>query len=322
MRTRSLMALCAALFMAPQVWGQAPIVDPALPTYRPMEIAKGKIQLIGSDTMAQVAAIWGDGFRRYHQDAQVDIEVLGSVNAVSSVIEGKATFGLLSRAVTEEEAIAFQKKFGYPMTVLTPSLESIAIFVHAENPIESLTLSQLDGIFSKSLHRGAPQTARTWSDVGIGGNWAKAPIVCRTRSATTGSQVFMRNTVLGGGEFRDDVISENNNLALVKAVAGDPRSIGFAGAIYQIPGVKPVAISWKEGEPALTVDTPGYPLVRPLQLVVNHKPGTELPTLQREFLKYLFSQQGQEAVVVGGFQPISARPAQIALDAVGLTTFN
>ena len=47
-------------------------------------------------------------------------------------------------------------------------------------------------------------------------------------------------------------------------------------------------------------------------------PAKKLPLVEREFIKYVFSKQGQEDVVKAGFQAIPSRPARIALDAVGL----
>lgn len=309
-----------ALMGAAQAQGT---VDPGLNPYRiPMEPVRGKISLIGSDTMSHIAAVWADNFRKANPGIEIDIQVKGAVNAVPAVMNGEATFGLLSRPITQEEVVAFNEKFGYPPTVLTPSLEPLAIFVHKDNPIKSLTLAQLDQIYSTSLRRGAKQTAMTWGDLGATGEWAKVAIVPMGRSDTTGSQVFMQQAVLGGGDFRKDLISIKNNLELVQTIGKTAGSIGFVGSTYQIAEVKAVPISWRDGEPAFDITTAGYPLVRPLQIVVNHPPQKELPVEQQEFLKFIFSQQGQQSVIISGFMPVPARPAQIALEAVGVKSLN
>lgn len=298
-------------------------VDPALPAYyRTNEPLKGKITLIGSDTMSSVASIWAENFRKIYPDVVIEVQVEGSANAVKSVTNGQATFGLLSRQVLADEAEVFQKKFGYPPQVLTPSLESMAIYVNRENPISSLTLAQLDAIYSTTLKRGAGKTIRTWGELGLTGKWANTPIICHGRSPSTGSQVYFQAAVLGGGKFREDMVSDRTNIDLAKAVAADPRAIGFAGSIYELPETKAVPISYRDGTPAIPVLTTEYPLVRPLQLVVNRNPNAELPPLQREFVRYIFSKQGQEDVVIGGFQPIPAKPAQIAIQSIGVHTLN
>ena len=169
----SLTALVAV--MATQISVAEEAVDPALRIYSRTDAVKGKLTLIGSNTMSQVGAVWGSSFQRLYPDVEIDIQVKGSANAVGSVIDGSADIGLLSRSIHEDEVRAFHGKFGYVPTILTPVLEPQAIYVHKDNPIKSLSLSQLDAIFSKSLKRGAAKTAMTWGDVGVTGKWASAP---------------------------------------------------------------------------------------------------------------------------------------------------
>ena len=184
-----------------------------------------------------------------------------------------------------------------------------------------------DAIFSKSLKRGEAKEITTWGATGVTGDLAAKPIALKGRSATTGSQVFFQTLVLHGGEFRAGMTEEKDNLALVKAIQADPTAIGFAGEMYQISGLKAVPISTKAGEAPYALDSLGdehgsYPLVRPLQFVIDQAPDKELPAAEREFLKYVFSLSGQEDVVKAGFHPISAAPAKTALSAVGLNTLN
>jgi phosphate transport system substrate-binding protein len=308
----------AVLLTAVTAWAQTP-VDPALSAFQPGEGLSGKITLTGSDTMAQIAATWGDSFRKYHPDVEFDIQVKGSRDAIVAVQDGQATFGLLSRQVTQEEVQEFHDKYGYLPTVLTPALEPLAVMVHKDNPIESLTLAQLDAAFSQSLKRGAAKTATTWGDLGLTGKWANVPVVCQVRGSDTGSQLFFQAVILGGGEFRNDVIAHKSNLELERAIAQDPRSIGFAGSSYLAPEVKAVPLAWKAGEEPINIHASGYPLIRPLQLVVNNPPEGkgQISNLEREFIKFVFSRNGQQDVVIGGFLPIPARAAQMALDATG-----
>lgn len=320
-RINRVCAWAAFALVASVAWGQSSI-DPALPVYPRVERLSGKITMVGSSTISQLAAIWGDSFKNLYPDVDVDVEVKGSVNAVAAVINGEANFGLLSRPITEAEVKAFHDKFGYLPTLLTPSLEPIAIYVHKDNPIESLSLEQIDAIFSKSLKRGAPKTAATWGDLGLTGKWATMPVTCQGRKDETGSQVFFQMAVLGGGEFRDGITQNATNIEMIKAIASDPRAVGFAGAHFAVPEVKAVPVTFRQGDVAFAVHDINYPLVRPLHIVVNKSPQAPLSDLDREFIKFIFSQRGQQDVVIGGFVPVPARPAQVALDAVGLSTLN
>jgi phosphate transport system substrate-binding protein len=303
------------------------VVDPSLPPYRPGEKLSGTITLAGFNSMSQVAAIWAEGFKQYHPDVKFDIQILSTSGTLEAVGTGKATFGLLSRDLAQEETAALQKQLGYAPTVVVPTLEAIGVFVHKDNPIESLTMQQLDAAFSATNRRGAEQTAATWGDLGLTGAWAKRAIVTHGRDDEVGMQAFFKTAVLQGGEFRKDLKENEDSLELIKAIGADPAAIGFVGTTYMYPGVKAVPIATAEGEAAVDVGSVAatlgqYPLLRPLPMVVNQPPRKGLSELDSEFLKYVLSRFGQEDAIKAGYQPISARPARIALDAIGAGKVN
>lgn len=301
---------------------QSPL-DPSLQAYRPTEKLSGKLTLSGSYTMSQVAAVWRESFRHYHPDVEIDVQVKGAVEAVHAVTSGEAQIGLLSRSMLQKEAAEFAEKHKHPPTVLIPMYESIAVFVNKDNPVKGLTIKDLDAIFSHTLKRGAAKPAATWGDLGLTGDWAGKPIIVHGRRQATGVQVFFQEVVLAGGEFRPDMKEIVDNNQMLQEIAKEPNGIGFAGTTYTDPGVRMVPLAIQDGRPFVAADSieatrGGYPLIRPLQLVVDQNPGEPLPPLEAEFLKFVFSQFGQEDVMRAGMHPIGAKPANLALDAVGL----
>ena len=79
---------------------------------------------------------------------------------------------------------AFKGKFGYEPTSIPISggsyrhfgaLDAVVFFVNKDNPIEKLTLKQVDGIFSATRKRGG-KDIKTWGDLGLKGEWAAKPI--------------------------------------------------------------------------------------------------------------------------------------------------
>ncbi len=310
----------AGLAGANAAYAQAPAVQ-GLPLYRPANDVSGKITLIGSNTMSQLASGWADSFRQIHPDVEIDIDIRGSRQAVHSVISGEATFGLLSRAIREDEVLAFRQKFGYQPKVLTPSLERMAIFVHQDNPVQELTLQQLNYIFAENGE------AKTWGDVGATGAWANRPIVLQGRGPTTGSTVYLQTFILRGDDFKPGIVRNPSNIHLVKEIENNPDAIGYAGLLNQTANVRAVPLAARPGLPAIAIDSMEagqgrYPLMRPLQLVINQAPGQQLTTVQSEFLKYVFSRLGQEDVIKGGFQPIPGQNASFALGQLGLRELN
>ena len=53
-----------------------------------------------------------------------------------------------------EEIDAFEKKYGYKPTAIGVAIDALAVYVHKDNPIKSLTLQQVDAIFSSTRKRG------------------------------------------------------------------------------------------------------------------------------------------------------------------------
>jgi len=317
-----LTALCAQTYWSQDIYAQSAL-DPNLPAYQPSDPLSGKITLAGSYTMSNLAAVWADGFRRFHPQVHVDIQVKGSINAVPMVAKGQADIGLLSRNITKSEFDGFQKAVKYQPKLLVPAMEEIAIYVHKDNPLQGLTLNQLASIYADSED---VDKIKTWGQAGVGGRWAGAPINLYGRSATTGSQLYFQMAVLRGQKFDSRMVAQKTNLDMVKTISSDKVGIGFAGIGYHHPKVKAVPLS-VDGKNYIAVDSVAadqgrYPLVRPLQFVVNQKPGAKLPQLQQEFIRYVFSTLGQEDVVKGGFHPVTARPAKISLERVGLRSVN
>lgn len=299
------------------------LLDPNLPFYRPVEKLSGELKLGGSNTMSHVATVWVNSFTTFYPDVKISVDVTGSRDAVVSVEDGSTDVGLLSRTISEEEINTFQQKFGYAPTVLTPCLERTAIYVNKNNPIKGLTITQLDAIFGTECKRGAPEPCRNWGQLGLSGQWAKLPINVHGRTLDTGSQVFLQEAVMLGSPLREDIQSHKSNIGIVDAIAKDQGAIGFGGLSYATPEVRAVPLALHEGQEFVAINSPEadqglYPLVRRLQLVVKHDPKQQLNPVQREFIKYVFSQLGQEDVIKAGFQAIPARPARVALDAVGL----
>ena len=296
-----LLAVCTMLTAADSARGQG--LDENLPAYTPKDGISGTINLVGSATMSNIADVWRESFLQYHRNVRINIDVKGSVNAVSAVEAGSSTMGLLSRAITAEEVTEFEKKFKHPPTVLTPAQEMMAIFVNKENPIEGMTLEQVAKVFAKD------SGIKTWGDLGVGGTWAAQPIDVQGRADSTGSTQYLQTFILRGHDFKPGMNENKSNMLLVDAIANSRTAIGYAGLIYQAKDVRAVPLAARQGQPFIDINSADaalgrYPLMRPLQLVINQAPDTELPAVQKEFLRYVFSRLGQEDVIKGGFQPI------------------
>ena len=140
----------AALAGTALVSAQALRVDPALAPYQKVSGVSGSLSSIGSDTMNNMMTLWAETFRRSYPNVKVQVEGKGSSTAPAALIAGTAQFGPMSRAMRATEIDQFEAKYGYKPTELKTSYDALAVYVSKDNPIEKLTLAQVDAIFSKT----------------------------------------------------------------------------------------------------------------------------------------------------------------------------
>ncbi|RMG33185.1 MAG: PstS family phosphate ABC transporter substrate-binding protein [Planctomycetota bacterium] len=299
-------------------------VDPDLPDYKPVEGVSGNLKSVGSDTMNNLMTLWAEGFRRHYPNVKIEIEGKGSSTAPPALIAGAAHFGPMSRPMKAAEVDAFEKRFGHKPTGLITSIDMLAVYVNKDNPIKCLTLPQVDAIFSKTRKGGYPRDIRTWGQLGLTGVWANKPISLYGRNSASGTYGYFKEHALFGGDYKDEVKEQPGSSSVIQGVASDRYAIGYSGIGYKTADVRAVPLAADEGEDCIEPSpenayTGEYPLARFLYLYVNYKPGTRLDPLRREFIRYVFSKQGQQDVIKDGYFPIPASIARKQLQAVGIT---
>jgi phosphate transport system substrate-binding protein len=285
-------------------------VDPAIPSYKAVAGVSGNLNSIGSDTLNNLMTFWAEGFKKVYPNVNIQIEGKGSSTAPPALIEGTAQLGPMSRAMRGTEIDAFEAKYGYKPTQLRTSLDSLAVFVHKDNPIKGLTMVQVDGIFSKTQRcKGAD--AKTWGDVGDDGAWAGAPISLYGRNSASGTYGFFKEHALCNGDYKDTVKEQPGSASVVQGVSEDRNGAGYSGIGYATSGVRAVPLAAKEGDPFheanyQNVVNGSYPMSRFLFIYVNREPGKPLDPLVKEFAKFVFSKEGQEIVIKDGYYPLPA----------------
>lgn len=298
-------------------------VDPELPDYQPVEGVSGTIKSVGSDTLNNLMALWSEGFKKMYPNVKIEVEGKGSTTAPPALIEGTSNFGPMSRAMKSSEIDEFEKKFGYKPTALPTSIDMLAVYVHKDNPIQGLTLPQVDAIFSKSRKGGHSEDITTWGQVGLTGDWANQPISLYGRNSASGTYGYFKEHALFKGDFKDSVKEQPGSSSVVQGVASDKFGMGYSGIGYKTADVLAVPLANAAGETPVDATpenayTGEYPLARYLYIYVNAKPGEPLDPLRREFIKYIFSKQGQTDVVKDGYFPVTAQIAKQTLESLGI----
>ncbi|HEU5248376.1 MAG TPA: phosphate ABC transporter substrate-binding protein [Thermoanaerobaculia bacterium] len=295
--------------------GQAVKVDPKLPSYTKASGVSGNLSSVGSDTMNNMVTLWGEAFRRLYPNVKVQVEGKGSSTAPPALIEGTAQVGPMSRKMKKEEIDKFEAKYGYPPTGIRVALDGLAVYVNKDNPLQELTIEQLDAIFSKTRKLGYKEDVTTWGQLGLTGAWANKPISLYGRNSASGTYGYFKEVALGKGDYKDRVKEQPGSASVVQGVSEDKYAIGYSGIGYTTSDVRAVKLARKAGEPSYgeayeNVLSGKYPLARYLYIYLPIDPfksgNAKLSPLSREFLRYALSKEGQQDVVKDGYFPLPA----------------
>jgi phosphate transport system substrate-binding protein len=301
--------LCLAAF-APAVRGEAPAE--ALPEYERVSGVSGTLSSAGSDTLANLMTLWTEEFKRQYPNVTIQVQAAGSSTAPPALTEGTANFGPMSRAMRDKEIEAFEARHGYKPTAIRVAIDALAVYVHKDNPIESLTIPQVDAVFSVTRRCGGDASIDRWGELGLTGTWDARPIQLYGRNSVSGTYGYFKEVALCSGDFKNSVNEQPGSASVVQAISSSLNGIGYSGIGYVTSGVRALPLAEHEGAPAVAA-TPenavsgDYPLSRFLYIYVNKRPGTPLPPLEQEFLKLVLSRAGQEVVGKDGYVALSPR---------------
>ncbi len=312
---KSLLASLAVLTTSSLALAQAVKVDPAIPPYAKKRAVSGNLNSIGSDTMNNLMTLWAEAFRKHHPAVRIQVEGKGSSTAPAALIAGTAQLGPMSREMKDSEVDAIVAKYGYEPTAIVTALDVLAVYVHRDNPLQSLSLPEVDAIFSKTRRLGFGRDITTWGQLGLSGDWARKPISLYGRNAASGTYGYFKEHALGGGDYKDTVKEQPGSASVVQGVSEDRYGIGYSGIGYATSGVKALALAKKPGDKAYAPNyedalNKTYPLSRPLYIYVVQDPRKALDPLVEEFLRFVLSREGQEIVVKDGYLPLTATMVQ------------
>jgi phosphate transport system substrate-binding protein len=290
-------------------------LDPALKGYVKVSGVSGNVNSIGSDTLNNLMTLWAEGFRKQYPNVKIQIEGKGSSTAPPALIEGTAQLGPMSRTMKNTEIDAFERKFRYKPTAIPVAIDALAIYVNKDNPVKGLTMAQLDAIFSKSRRWGHNENIQLWKQTGLNDDFGNSPISIYGRNSASGTYGFFKEHALKNGDYKDEVKEQPGSASVVQSVSEDEAGIGYSGIGYLTSNVRAVPLAEKDGMPFKKANqhnaaNGSYPLWRHLYLYVNKTPNTPLDPIIGEFIKFIYSKDGQHVVIKDGFFPLKAETIQ------------
>ena len=292
----------------------APVVETAadVPAYERVSGISGNLSSTGSDTLANLITLWTEAFKRHCPNANIQVQAPGSSTAPTALTEGTSNLGPMSRLMKDKEIEAFETRRGYKPTAIRVAVDALAVYVHKDNPIRSMSLPEVDAVFSVSRRRGGAEDIRTWGDAGLTGPWAMRPMQLYGRNSVSGTYGYFKQKALCSGDFKNTVNEQPGSASVVQAVTSSLNGIGYSGIGYRTSGVRAVPLARSddtaafEATAANTLDR-SYPLTRFLFIYANKRPDSPLPPLETEFLKFMLSREGQMIVRKDGYIPLSPR---------------
>ncbi len=293
-------------------------VAATIPRYQPQVQLKGPIDLIGTDALSDLGEEWASVFRKVHPEANLIFRPGLTKDAVKAFFDGTSLLILTAREFTADEAKAFQTKYGYMPMRIPICMDANIVFVNKNNPITSISMEQLDAIFSSTRQGGAKSPAVVWGDLGVRGEWAKLPINAYTRAPGTATNASVKEKVLLNGSYRPGILSRDDAAALAEAIMTDQTGIAISTMASWYVANKVLPVVPFRGEDARfpnqeNVTTSRYPMPRLYYAYLNRTPGSPLPGPVNEVIHFLLTQEGQNAAADSGLLPGPPEFIQIAL---------
>ncbi len=290
-------------------------LDSKLSEYQKVDGVSGNLNSIGSDTLNNLMTFWAEGFKKIYPNINIQIEGKGSSTAPPALMEGTAQLGPMSRPMKKEELDRFDSKYGFKPTAIGVAMDALAVFVNKDNPLNSLTLPQIDGIFSKTRKTGFAENITLWGQLGLKNEWSNLPMSLYGRNSASGTYGYFKEHALKKGDCKDTVKEQPGSAAVVMSVTEDKAGIGYSGIGYITSGVKPLLLSNKESGQTVSPEYENviqgkYPLGRMLYIYVVKKPNEPLSPMIQQFLLFVLSKEGQVIVEKDGYLPLTSDMTQ------------
>lgn len=257
------------------------------------------IQNKGSDTLVNVAQAWAEAYQTVDPNLVVAVTGGGSGTGIAALINGTVDIANTSRAMKQKE-LDLAKSSGQNPVEHIVGYDALAVFLHADNPADTLTIDQLAEIY------GDGGTATTWTDLGIEVPGCRdQTLVVVSRQNNSGTYAYFRSTVLGKQrDFRLGTRDMHGSKDVVDLVENTPCAIGYSGLAYATEHVKMACISQSGDDACIspsveTASNRSYPIARPLLMYTNGQPAGKV----KEYMDWIKSDVGQCIIYEKGYAP-------------------
>jgi phosphate transport system substrate-binding protein len=242
----------------------------------------GEIRISGGTAHIPVMKEAAKQIMSANPEISISIAGGGSGVGIKQVGEGIVDIGNSGRAATDAEV----EKYG--LKLFKWAIDGVGAAVHPDNPVTSLTKTQLKDIYSGKI--------TTWKELG----GKDAPITVYTRDESSGTRAVFWKKALDKGDIVSSANFVVSNGAMKTAIANDPNAIGYVSVGHMDASVAGVALDGVS--PTIdTVKSGEYKVARGLYSNTKGDPSG----LTKVFIEYLLSPEGQQIAVLKGFVPVN-----------------
>ena len=284
-------------------------VDKGIPEYKATSGISGNLSSVGSDTLANLMTLWAESFKRSYPNVNIQIQAAGSSTAPPALTESTSNIGPMSRKMKDKEVAAFEDRYGYKPLAIPVAIDALAVYVNKDNPLKGMSIAEVDAIFSSTRKCGGKKDVTKWGDLGLSSNWKTRDIQIFGRNSVSGTYGYFKKKGLCKGDYKNSVNEQPGSASVVQAVTSSVNGIGYSGIGYKTSGVRAVPLTKKADGKFVEATSENavsgkYPLSRFLYVYVNKHPNKPLAPLEKEFLKLVLSQEGQNVVIKDGYIPL------------------
>ena len=249
------------------------------------------ITVKGSDTMVILAQRWAEAYMAKNPGTVIQVTGGGSGTGISALINGTTDICNASRPMKSAERGKLKERYATLGVEIKAAKDGLSLYVHESNNVKTLSLPQIKAIYQGKI--------TNWKE--LGGPDAK--IIVYGRENNSGTYVFFKDNVLGGGDFLPSMLSMPGTAAVVNAVSKDKNGIGFGGAAYA-KGIHIVPVKKDDKSPAVepnaeNIKSGAYPVSRFLYLYLRNRPTGET----KAFIDWILTPEGQSIATKVGYFP-------------------
>ena len=260
---------------------------------------RSMIQNRGSDSMAIAIVAWAEEYKNVSPTTGVAVSGGGTGTGIAALLNGTVDVANASRAMTRRE-INLAKERGIAPVQHIVGYDAVAIYVHKDNPVESLSFSQIAGIY------GSDGDSEHWTDLGVEVPGCDDQNIIRVgRQNSSGTYAYLRKNVLDGVRYKQGNLEAQSSKDLVTLVGKTPCAIGYSSFAYASPEVKIPCLAESQDRPCLIPTIGGvtehtYPLSRPLYMYTNGSASGAV----KAYLDWILSDAGQCILLKKQYAPV------------------